>query len=225
MGGKSTFCRQAALIAVMAQCGSFVPAKECKLFCLDKLFARIGAYDDLIHGQSTFMVEMSQLAGILKRATSDSLVILDEIGRGTSTFDGLAVAWAVVEYLSDEKQVGAMCLVATHYRELTLLSDLKPGIVNYHVSVKKTKDDIYFLRKVKKGVAEGSYGVEVSAMAGLPEEVVARAREILLALEAEARRGSRFKTGILSQVAGRSVGLNYPDKKPCFQESLSNTKV
>ncbi|MGI6627321.1 MAG: MutS-related protein [Bacillota bacterium] len=143
----------------MAQMGSFVPCKSCSVSCVDKIFARVGAYDDLVLGQSTFMVEMNEVSRILRNATPKSLVILDEIGRGTSTFDGLSVAWAVVEYLANENAVGAKGLVATHYRELTLLSDLKPGIANYHVTVKKSGDDIVFLRKVTKGVAEGSFGI------------------------------------------------------------------
>ena len=216
MGGKSTYCRQTALIVLMAQMGSFVPAKSCSISCVDKIFARIGAYDDLVLGQSTFMVEMSEVSRILKGLTPRSLVILDEIGRGTSTFDGLAVAWAVLEHLCSDWSgegpgageglgAGPRALVATHYRELTLLSDLKPGVANYNVSVKKKGDEIVFLRKVVRGVAEGSFGIEVSAMAGLPEQVVRRAKEILLGLEAEARRGSRWRTGILGQVASRGA--------------------
>ena len=206
MGGKSTYCRQAALIAIMAQMGSFVPCREASLKCVDKVFARVGAYDDLVLGQSTFMVEMAEVSRILKGATKDSLVILDEIGRGTSTFDGLSVAWAVLEHLAEEETGGAMALVATHYRELTLLSDLKAGMANYHVTVKKTGDDVVFLRKLERGVAEGSFGIEVAAMAGLPQSVVNRAREILLGLESEARSRSKWKTGILGQVASRSLG-------------------
>ena len=138
MGGKSTYCRQAALCVIMAQMGCYVPAKSAKIGCVDKVFARVGAYDDLVLGQSTFMVEMSEVSRILRNATDKSLVILDEIGRGTSTFDGLAVAWAVVEFLAGEAgRKGTRALVATHYRELTLLSDLKPNIHNYSVAVKK----------------------------------------------------------------------------------------
>lgn len=218
MGGKSTYCRQAALIVIMAQMGSYVPCQEATLRCVDKVFARVGAYDDLVLGQSTFMVEMAEVSRILKGLTEESLVILDEIGRGTSTFDGLSVAWAVLEHLVDGKTGGAMALVATHYRELTLLSDLKTGMANYHVAVKKAGDDIVFLRKLERGVAEGSFGIEVSAMAGLPPSVVSRAREILLGLESEARSRSRWKTGILGQVASRSFGVS-PEMVP-GQESL-----
>lgn len=206
MGGKSTYCRQAALISIMAQMGSFVPCREASLKRVDKVFARVGAYDDIVLGQSTFMVEMAEVSRILKGATQDSLVILDEIGRGTSTFDGLSVAWAILEHLVDEETGGAMALVATHYRELTLLSDLKSGMANYHVTVKKAGDEIVFLRKLERGVAEGSFGIEVAAMAGLPQSVVNRAREILLGLESEARSRSKWKTGILGQVASRSIG-------------------
>jgi DNA mismatch repair protein MutS len=206
MGGKSTYCRQTAIIVLMAQMGSFVPCKSCSISCVDKIFARVGAYDDLVLGQSTFMVEMNEVSRIVKSATPKSLVILDEIGRGTSTFDGLSVAWAVVEYLASDNRAGARGLVATHYRELTLLSDLKPGIANYHVTVKKSGHDIIFLRKVTKGVAEGSFGIDVAQMAGLPIEVVNRAREILSSLETEARKGSGSRKGILGHIASRSAG-------------------
>jgi DNA mismatch repair protein MutS len=207
MGGKSTYCRQAALIVIMAQMGSFVPASQATVACVDKVFARVGAYDDLVLGQSTFMVEMTEVSRILRSVSQKSLVILDEIGRGTSTFDGLAVAWAVVEFLSGEpgSKSGPKALVATHYRELTLLSDLRPSVRNYCVSVKRVGEDIVFVRKVTKGVAEGSFGIDVSAMAGLPPKVVERAREILSGLEAEARRGARWRTGILGQIASRTA--------------------
>lgn len=208
MGGKSTYCRQNALIIIMAQIGSFVPCSSCKISCVDKVFARVGAYDDIVLGQSTFMVEMAEVSRILRNITQRSFVILDEIGRGTSTFDGLAVAWSVVEYLA-EKAKGAKALVATHYRELTLISDLKPGISNWHVKVKKSGDEVVFLRQVGPGVSEGSFGIEVAAMAGLPETVVKRAKEILFALETEARKGARWRSGILGQVASR-VAQNSP---------------
>ena len=216
MGGKSTYCRQAALILIMAQMGCFVPATSCTLSCADKVFARVGAYDDLVLGQSTFMVEMTEVSRIVERATPNSLVVLDEIGRGTSTFDGLSVAWAVLEHLCDPKVTGVRGLVATHYRELTLLADLKPGIANYHVSVKKTGDEVIFLRKTVRGVAEGSFGIEVAAMAGLPRSVVERAKEILSGLETESRRGARFKTGILGQTALRSSGGFVPGQASLF---------
>jgi len=221
MGGKSTYCRQTAIIVLMAQMGSFVPCKSCTVSCVDRIFARVGAYDDLVLGQSTFMVEMNEVSRILRKATSKSLVILDEIGRGTSTFDGLSVAWAVVEYLAAGKTVGAKGLVATHYRELTLLSDLKPGIANYHVTVKKSGDNIIFLRKVARGVAEGSFGIDVAGMAGLPDSVTHRAREILHGLETEARRGGSTK-GILGKVASRSAGtLPTPESQPLLLANAS----
>lgn len=177
MGGKSTFLRQIALIALMAQAGSFVPAAKARLPVLDRIFTRIGASDNLAQGRSTFMVEMTEAAGILNTATPHSLVLLDEIGRGTATFDGLAIAWAVVEHL--QNHVRAKTLFATHYHELTELASLLPGVKNYHVSVKESGSNILFLRKVEPGGADKSYGVEVARLAGLPSAVIERAREIL----------------------------------------------
>jgi len=177
MGGKSTYLRQAALISVMAQMGAFVPAERARLPILDRIFTRIGASDNLARGRSTFMVEMTEAASILNTATPKSLVLLDEIGRGTATFDGLAIAWAVVEHL--EAHTGAKTLFATHYHELTELADLLPGVRNYHVSVKESGTNIVFLRKVEPGSADKSYGVEVARLAGLPPAVIERAREIL----------------------------------------------
>ena len=177
MGGKSTYLRQAALISIMAQMGAFVPAERARLPILDRIFTRIGASDNLARGRSTFMVEMTEAAGILNTATPKSLVLLDEIGRGTATFDGLAIAWAVVEHL--ESRTRAKTLFATHYHELTELADLLPGVRNYHVSVKESGANIVFLRKVEAGSADKSYGVEVARLAGLPPAVIERAREIL----------------------------------------------
>ncbi len=177
MGGKSTYLRQAALIALMAQMGSFVPAERAKLPIFDRIFTRIGASDNLARGRSTFMVEMTEAAAILNTATPRSLVLLDEIGRGTATFDGLAIAWAVVEHL--QTRTRARTLFATHYHELTELADLLPGVRNYHVSVKEAGTNIVFLRKVEPGGADRSYGIEVARLAGLPPGVVDRAREIL----------------------------------------------
>ncbi|HEY6291808.1 MAG TPA: DNA mismatch repair protein MutS [Terriglobia bacterium] len=177
MGGKSTYLRQAALIALMAQMGAFVPAERARLPILDRIFTRIGASDNLARGRSTFMVEMTEAASILNTATSNSLVLLDEVGRGTATFDGLAIAWAVVEHL--ESRTRAKTLFATHYHELTELADLLPGVRNYHVSVKESGSNIVFLRKVEPGSADKSYGVEVARLAGLPPAVIERAREIL----------------------------------------------
>ena len=177
MGGKSTYLRQAALIALMAQMGAFVPAERARMPILDRIFTRIGASDNLARGRSTFMVEMTEAASILNTATSRSLVLLDEIGRGTATFDGLAIAWAVVEHL--ESRTRAKTLFATHYHELTELADLLPGVRNYHVSVKESGSNIVFLRRVEPGSADKSYGVEVARLAGLPPAVIERAREIL----------------------------------------------
>ena len=177
MGGKSTYLRQAALISLMAQTGAFVPAERARLPILDRIFTRIGASDNLARGRSTFMVEMTEAASILNTATPQSLVLLDEIGRGTATFDGLAIAWAVVEHL--ESHTRAKTLFATHYHELTELADLLPGVRNYHVSVKESGSNIIFLKKVEPGSADKSYGVEVARLAGLPPAVIERAREIL----------------------------------------------
>jgi len=183
MAGKSTYMRQTALIVLMAQMGSFVPASSAEIGVVDKIFTRVGASDDLSAGQSTFMVEMNEVAYILDNATSKSLVILDEIGRGTSTFDGLAIAWSVVEFMSDKKKCGAKTLFATHYHELTELEDRIDGVKNYCIAVKKHGDDITFLRKIIRGGADGSYGVEVAALAGVKKEVTKRAKEILKELE------------------------------------------
>jgi len=177
MGGKSTYLRQAALISVLAQMGSFVPAAEAVLPVIDRVFTRIGASDNLARGRSTFMVEMTETAVILNTATKDSLVVLDEIGRGTATYDGLALAWAVLEYIHD--RIGARALFATHYHELTELAGRLEGVVNLHVSVKESGDQLIFLRKVEPGSADRSYGIEVARLAALPLEVIERAREIL----------------------------------------------
>ncbi len=177
MGGKSTYLRQAALIILMAQMGSFVPARQVKLPITDRIFTRIGASDNLARGRSTFLVEMSEVAAILNHATPSSLVLLDEVGRGTATFDGLSIAWAVVEHL--QKHTRARTLFATHYHELTELADLLPGVKNVHVSVKETPSEIIFLRRVEPGSADKSYGIEVARLAGLPRSVIERAREVL----------------------------------------------
>jgi DNA mismatch repair protein MutS len=178
MGGKSTYLRQAALIVLMAQMGCFVPARQAKLPITDRIFTRIGASDNLARGRSTFLVEMSEVAAILHHATPASLVLLDEVGRGTSTFDGLSIAWAVVEHL--QQHTGARTLFATHYHELTELADLLSAVKNVHVSVKETPNEIVFLRRVEPGSADKSYGIEVARLAGLPRSVIARAREVLL---------------------------------------------
>ena len=179
MAGKSTYMRQAALIVLMAQIGSFVPADSAKIGVVDRIFTRVGASDDLASGQSTFMVEMTEVANILRNATGNSLLILDEIGRGTSTFDGLAIAWAVIEYISNPKILGAKTLFATHYHELTELEGSLAGVNNYCIAVKEKGDDIVFLRKIIRGGADKSYGIQVAKLAGVPEPVIARAKELV----------------------------------------------
>ena len=179
MAGQSTYMRQTALIVLMAQIGSFVPAKYANISICDKIFTRVGASDDLASGQSTFMVEMTEVANILRNATANSLLILDEIGRGTSTFDGLSIAWAVVEHICDKKLLGAKTLFATHYHELTELEGTLPGVNNYCISVKEQGDDIVFLRKIVAGGADKSYGIQVAKLAGVPESVLNRAKELV----------------------------------------------
>ena len=176
MAGKSTYMRQTALIVLMAQTGSFVPAESANICIVDRIFTRVGASDDLASGQSTFMVEMTEVANILRNATAKSLIILDEIGRGTSTFDGLSIAWAVVEYIANTKILGAKTLFATHYHELTELEGTLDGVNNYCIAVKECGDDIVFLRKIRKGFAEKSYGRQVAKLAGVPETVLNRAK-------------------------------------------------
>ena len=185
MAGKSTYMRQVAIITLMAQIGSFVPARSATISIVDKIFTRVGASDDLTSGQSTFMVEMNEVAQILTQATRNSLVILDEIGRGTSTFDGMSIARAVIEYILDQKKLGCKTLFATHYHELTVLEEQKKGVKNYNVAVKKRGDDITFLRKIIRGGADESYGIEVAKLAGVPNAVVKRAKEILSELDGE----------------------------------------
>jgi DNA mismatch repair protein MutS len=185
MGGKSTYLRQTALIVILAQMGSFVPARSARLSLVDRVFTRIGASDNLARGRSTFMVEMTETAAILHTATARSLILLDEVGRGTSTYDGLAIAWAAVEYL--HAQVRAKTLFATHYFELTELAEQLAGVKNYHVSVRETGGGIAFLRKVEPGAADRSYGIEVAKLAGLPHEVIMRAREVLTEHESAER--------------------------------------
>ena len=179
MAGKSTYMRQTALIVLMAQIGSFVPASKANIGIVDRIFTRVGASDDLASGQSTFMVEMTEVANILRNATAKSLLILDEIGRGTSTFDGLSIAWAVIEHISNPKLLGAKTLFATHYHELTELEGKLPGVNNYCIAVKERGDDIVFLRKIVKGVADKSYGIQVAKLAGVPDSVINRAKELV----------------------------------------------
>ena len=183
MAGKSTYMRQVALIALMAQVGSFVPAQSAKIGVVDKIFTRVGASDDLSMGQSTFMVEMMEVATILKEATQNSLVILDEIGRGTSTYDGLSIAWAVAEYIADKEKCGAKTLFATHYHELTELEEKLEGVKNYNIAVKEKGEDIIFLRKILRGGTDESYGIHVARLAGVPKAVTKKADDILKSLE------------------------------------------
>jgi DNA mismatch repair protein MutS len=211
MGGKSTYLRQAALIILMAQTGCFVPARQAKLPIADRIFTRIGASDNLARGRSTFLVEMSEVAAILNHATPQSLVLLDEVGRGTATFDGLSIAWAVVEHL--QKHTRARTLFATHYHELTELADLLPAVKNVHVSVKETPSEIVFLRRVEPGSADKSYGIEVARLAGLPRTVIERAREVLKRHEQSEHQvsealspGALLETELAAQTASAAAG-------------------
>ncbi len=181
MAGKSTYMRQVALIVLLAQIGSFVPAKSAQIPVIDRIFTRVGAFDDLYAGQSTFMVEMLETANIINNATKNSLIILDEIGRGTATFDGMSIARAVAEYI--HTKIGAKTLFATHYHELTTIADKFEGIVNMNVAVKEEGDHITFLHKIVPGTADKSYGIHVAKLAGLPPEVIARSKEIYDTLE------------------------------------------
>ncbi len=197
MAGKSTFIRQTALISVMAQMGSYVPAKKCSLPVVDRIFTRVGASDRLYSGMSTFMVEMLETANILNNATRKSLIILDEVGRGTSTFDGVSIAWAVVEFIHNDLE-GAKALFATHYHELTELTAVMRGIKNYHLAVQEYNDEIVFLYKVKEGSCDESFGIHVARLAGMPNSVIKRSREILENLHKDSFGGgmrSRFATG------------------------------
>ena len=217
MAGKSTYMRQTAVIALMAQIGSFVPAQSCTTGIIDKIFTRIGASDDLASGQSTFMLEMNEVSYILKNATKKSLCILDEIGRGTSTFDGLSIAWAVIEHIA--KKIGAKTLFATHYHELTALEGSVEGIVNYNTACKKRGDDITFLRRIVPGGTDDSFGIEVAKLAGVPESVIKRAKEVLKTVEGEVR-GSETGSRIVSKIeddtpAGGQIGF----------EDMGNSKL
>nr|WP_255361551.1 DNA mismatch repair protein MutS [Candidatus Frackibacter sp. WG11] len=200
MSGKSTYMRQIALITLLAQIGSFVPAENAKIGIVDRIFTRVGASDDLTTGQSTFMVEMNEVANILNNATRNSLIILDEVGRGTSTYDGLSIAWAVTEYISDESKIGAKSLFATHYHELTELEDRLSGVKNYNVAVKEEGEEIAFLRKIIPGRANDSYGIEVAKRAGVPRPVIERANQVLAKLEAESDNYQRLNTNFKKDI-------------------------
>jgi len=212
MSGKSTFLRQAALIALMAQMGSFVPAASAKIGLVDRIFTRIGAQDEIHAGQSTFMVEMVEAANILHHATSRSLLILDEIGRGTSTYDGLSIAWGIIEYIHNHPQLRAKTLFATHYHELTQLADLLPGVRNYNVAVSEADGKVVFLHKIIPGGADKSYGIHVAQLAGLPAPVIARANEIMAELERTSGRGVKIDPN-----AARQVAL-FPETSPLLNE-------
>jgi DNA mismatch repair protein MutS len=207
MAGKSTYIRQVALIAILAHIGSFVPAKSAHIGILDKIFTRVGASDDLTRGQSTFMVEMTEAANILNNVTDKSLVILDEIGRGTSTYDGISIAWSIAEYLLTTENKKAKTLFATHYWELTKLEEEVPGAINYSVAVHEHGEAVTFLRKIIRGGADKSYGIQVAKLAGLPLEVVARAQEILSDLEMQSPRKSAFEMAKL------------PKRKPAMKKN------
>ena len=199
MAGKSTYIRQVALITLMAQIGSWVPADSAEIGLVDRIFTRVGANDDLSRGQSTFMVEMNETALIVNNATENSLVILDEIGRGTSTFDGLSIAWSVAEYLHDK--IGARTLFATHYHELTALADDRAGVKNYNIAVREWKDEIIFLRKIIAGTADRSYGIQVARLAGLPDGIIGRAKELLAGLEAGTMHGEQCSVEEVEKLA------------------------
>ena len=219
MGGKSTYLRQIALSCIMAQCGSFVPAQEAHLAILDRVFTRIGAGDNVAEGKSTFLVEMEETATICSQATSNSLVILDEVGRGTSTFDGLALAQSVVEYIY--KVVQARCLFATHYHELTLLNDYFPGIASYYAASKKTKNGILFLYTIVKGVADGSFGIEVAKLAQLPASVIARAQDVLKLLTESEKKQSRAIVESIVDKDGCLFDAVHIDKIAQLEKELS----
>ena len=223
MAGKSTYMRQTALIVLMAQIGCFVPADEANIGICDRIFTRVGASDDLASGQSTFMVEMTEVANILRNATRRSLLILDEIGRGTSTFDGLAIAWAVIEHISNTRLLGAKTLFATHYHELTELEGAIAGVVNYCIAVKEQGDNIVFLRKIVRGGADKSYGIQVAKLAGVPESVIARAKELVEELsDADITSQAREIAKLNSNITQRKAGAK-PDEVELNQLSIFDT--
>lgn len=217
MAGKSTYIRQIALIALMAQIGCFVPAKKCTMGIVDRIFSRVGASDELSRGNSTFMVEMNETANILNNATDRSLIILDEIGRGTSTYDGLSIAWAVVEFIHGSGSKGPKTLFATHYHEITKLDDALPRLANYRVCVKEWNDEIIFVRKIEKGAADKSYGIQVARLAGLPQKVIDRAKQVLSELESEG--GSiAVNLGAVSRPKQKRKEKNNPDGESNFKQ-------
>ena len=217
MAGKSTYMRQVALIAIMAHIGSFVPAKSAQIPLIDRVFTRVGASDNLVYDQSTFMVEMTEVAAILLNATKNSLLVLDEVGRGTSTYDGLSIAWAVVEYLAEK--VRAKTLFATHYHELTELENTIDGVKNYKVTVRKIGGGVVFLRKIQRGGANRSFGIEVASLAGVPKDVTDRAKGILKVLE---KNDVAKKSAIsLSEIAAAETS----DRKITAEEPIEDRKL
>ena len=227
MAGKSTYMRQVALISLMAQIGSFVPASSADLCVVDRIFTRVGASDDLGSGQSTFMVEMNEVANILRNATPNSLLILDEIGRGTSTFDGMSIAWAVIEYISNKKILGAKTLFATHYHELTELEGKIDNVSNYCVAVKESGEDIVFLRKIVRGGADKSYGIQVARLAGLPDMVIERARELVDQLSDNdiTEQIAKIETKTGGSAKGASKKVRHYDEVDLGQLSLFDTST
>lgn len=223
MAGKSTYMRQTALIVLMAQIGSFVPAAEANIGICDRIFTRVGASDDLASGQSTFMVEMTEVANILRNATRNSLLILDEIGRGTSTFDGLSIAWAVIEHISNTRLLGAKTLFATHYHELTELEGIINGVNNYCIAVKEQGDDIVFLRRIIKGGADKSYGIQVAKLAGVPESVISRAKELVEELVSSDLTAKTREIAQISAPAGPRRPVSKPDEVELTQLTLFDT--
>jgi DNA mismatch repair protein MutS len=212
MSGKSTYLRQTALIVLMAQLGSFVPADSARIGLVDRIFTRIGAQDEIHAGQSTFMVEMIEAANILHHATSRSLLILDEIGRGTSTYDGLSIAWGIIEYIHNHPQLRAKTLFATHYHELTQLAELLPGVRNYNVAVSEADNKVVFLHRIVPGGADRSYGIHVAQLAGLPSPVVQRANEIMAELEKSSGRAVRINPQAAQQA------MLFPESSPLLDE-------
>lgn len=223
MAGKSTYMRQTALIVLMAQIGSFVPADEANIGICDRIFTRVGASDDLASGQSTFMVEMTEVANILRNATKNSLLVLDEIGRGTSTFDGLSIAWAVIEHISNPKLLGAKTLFATHYHELTELEGTISGVNNYCIAVKEQGDDIVFLRKIVKGGADKSYGIQVAKLAGVPESVIRRAKELVEELSSADITAHAKEIAEMSATVSQHKAVAKPDEVDLNQLSIFDT--
>lgn len=226
MAGKSTYMRQVAIIVLMTQIGCFVPASYAEIGVVESIFTRVGASDDLASGQSTFMVEMMEVAQIMNSATSNSLIILDEIGRGTSTFDGMSIARAVIEFVADKQKLGAKTLFATHYHELIELENLLPGVKNYNIAVKKRGDDITFLRRIVRGGTDDSFGIEVAKLAGVPEWIIERAKVILKEIESESLVSAvKFTSEEMSTKAFTHEEENVDDPQKEVIDKLKNIDV